>query len=218
VRVGYDARWSALADDAIAAAVERLVRGLAARGAVIVDVTLDPALHEQVRLCHAVVAGEELAAFLLRVGVSPGEVAAATRMAPLLAQGTSATTRRNARALRPALLSRWQAALAGIDVLVTPSTGTTAPLLRDDMLEHGELDTETLLRLTTFTQAANLFGYPALGLPAGFAGALPFGVQVHGRFFDEVMLFRVGAVLSDLAGDDGRRPARFSTDGPVGGA
>jgi Asp-tRNA(Asn)/Glu-tRNA(Gln) amidotransferase A subunit family amidase len=209
VTVGVDARWNAVADDAIAAAIERLVRGLSERGAIVKDIAIPAALHEQVRLCHAVLAGDELSAFLRNQGMVVDEIAPATRMAPLVSRGVTPSTLRNARALRPALLGQWQQATDAVDVVVTPSTATTAPVLRDDMLVTGEVDTTTLLRLIAFTQAANLLGYPALGLPAGFAGGLPFGVQVHGRFFDEVMLFRVGAVLEDLAGDDGCRPARF---------
>jgi Asp-tRNA(Asn)/Glu-tRNA(Gln) amidotransferase A subunit family amidase len=209
LKVGFDPRWNAVADDAIAATIERLVRGLHERGAAIVDVTIPAALHDRVRLCHAVLAGSELSGFLRSQGMVVDEIAPATRMAPLVARGVSGQTLRNARALRPELLRRWQQATDGIDVLVTPSTATTAPVLHDDALVTGEVDTATLLRLVAFTQAANLLGYPALGLPAGFAAGLPFGVQVHGRFFDEVTLFRVGAVLEDLVGDDGGRPARF---------
>jgi Asp-tRNA(Asn)/Glu-tRNA(Gln) amidotransferase A subunit family amidase len=209
LRVGFDARWNAVADATIAATVERLVRGLGDRGAILVDVSLPRALHEQVRLCHAVIAGHELDTFLRRQGMALPELAPATRLAPLVARGVSSSTLRDAVALRPALLARWQQATADVDVLVTPSTATTAPLFRDDMLVTGEVDTATLLRLVAFTQAANLLGYPALGLPAGFSGSLPFGVQVHGRFFDEHTLFRVGAVLADLVGRDAAVPARF---------
>ena len=209
LKVGFDARWNAVADDAIAQTIERLVRGLGERGAAIRDVAIPAGMHEQVRLCHAVLAGAELSGFLRSQGMVVDEIAPATRMAPLLARGVTGQTLRNARALRPELLRRWQQATDGVDVLITPSTATTAPVLHDDGLVTGEVDTDTLLRLIAFTQAANLLGNPALGLPAGFAGGLPFGVQVHGRFFDEVTLFRVGAVLEDLVGDDGCRPARF---------
>ena len=209
LKVGFDARWNAVADDAIAATIERLVRGLGERGATIIDVAIPAELHELVRLDHAVLAGAELSAFLRSQGMVVDEIAPATRMAPLLARGVTPQTLRNARALRPALLRRWQQATDAVDVLITPSTATTAPVLHEDGLVTGEVDTETLLRLIAFTQGANLIGYPALGLPAGFVGGLPFGVQVHGRFFDETTLFRVGAVLEDLVGDEGCRPARF---------
>jgi Asp-tRNA(Asn)/Glu-tRNA(Gln) amidotransferase A subunit family amidase len=32
----------------------------------------------------------------------------------------------------------------------------------------------------------------------GFVGALPFGLQLQGRDFDEIMLYRVAAVVEDL--------------------
>jgi Asp-tRNA(Asn)/Glu-tRNA(Gln) amidotransferase A subunit family amidase len=215
VKVGFDARWSASADPAIAGVVERLVRGLKDRGAVVVDVALPAALLEQVRLCHAVLAGSELRAFMAQQSMSLDEVSVAGRMGPLIAGALSPSTVRNARALRPELARRWAAALAHVDVLVTPSTATTAPAFHDDGLVDGELDTATLLKLSAFTQAANLVGYPALGQPAGFDRGLPFGVQVHGRNFDELTLFRVGAVLDDLVGDDARVPPRFAPPVPA---
>jgi aspartyl-tRNA(Asn)/glutamyl-tRNA(Gln) amidotransferase subunit A len=51
-----------------------------------------------------------------------------------------------------------------------------------------------------FTVPANLAGLPALSVPAGLsADALPLGLQVIGRAFDEATVLRVGEVLEKAA-------------------
>jgi aspartyl-tRNA(Asn)/glutamyl-tRNA(Gln) amidotransferase subunit A len=78
--------------------------------------------------------------------------------------------------------------LREFDVILTPSTETTAP--RAD-------DTETIAttrRLTRLTYAWTLAGLPALSVPCGFdAAGLPVGLQLAAVPFGEATLFRAGA-------------------------
>jgi aspartyl-tRNA(Asn)/glutamyl-tRNA(Gln) amidotransferase subunit A len=51
-----------------------------------------------------------------------------------------------------------------------------------------------------FTVPASLAGLPAISVPAGLSSdALPLGLQVIGRAFDEETVFRVGHVLEQAA-------------------
>jgi len=43
-----------------------------------------------------------------------------------------------------------------------------------------------------FTTSLNLAGLPGLALPCGLDGALPIGMQILGRPFDEATVLRVG--------------------------
>jgi aspartyl-tRNA(Asn)/glutamyl-tRNA(Gln) amidotransferase subunit A len=78
--------------------------------------------------------------------------------------------------------------LRKFDLILTPSTETTAP--RAD-------DAETIAttrRLTRLTYAWTLAGLPALSLPCGFdAAGLPVGLQLAAVPFGEATLFRAGA-------------------------
>jgi aspartyl-tRNA(Asn)/glutamyl-tRNA(Gln) amidotransferase subunit A len=78
-------------------------------------------------------------------------------------------------------------ALEACDVLVTPTTPTTAFRLGerlDDPLQMYLAD--------TFTLALSLAGLCGLSLPCGFDGqGLPIGLQVMGGAFDEAMVLRV---------------------------
>jgi aspartyl-tRNA(Asn)/glutamyl-tRNA(Gln) amidotransferase subunit A len=53
---------------------------------------------------------------------------------------------------------------------------------------------------------ANLAGIPGLSLPCGFTRAgLPIGLQLQGKAFDEVTLFRAARTVERELGLAGRR-------------
>jgi aspartyl-tRNA(Asn)/glutamyl-tRNA(Gln) amidotransferase subunit A len=52
-----------------------------------------------------------------------------------------------------------------------------------------------------FTVTVNMAGLPGIAVPAGLdSRALPLGLQLIGRPFDEETLFRTGAVIEKAAG------------------
>jgi aspartyl-tRNA(Asn)/glutamyl-tRNA(Gln) amidotransferase subunit A len=55
-----------------------------------------------------------------------------------------------------------------------------------------------------FTLSLNLAGLPGLSIPAGMSGALPAGVQLLGRAFDEGRLFLAGRLLTHAMGTHGQ--------------
>ena len=75
----------------------------------------------------------------------------------------------------------------GVDVLITPSRPTVAPLLAG-------YDTDFMLTGTNFSAIWNLTGQPALCIPCGFAptSGMPISLQIVGRPFDEPTVFKVG--------------------------
>ena len=202
VKIGVDRAWCTAADAPILARFEELLELLGQRGAVVVELDIPPAFHARAGACHAVLAGTEVSAFLHARGMPMHELAAATRLAPLLASGLPASLLDDARRLRQSLRAEWVQRTSDVDVVASPSTATVAPLLHDDLFAgpspDGEIDVTTLQALSRFTTHGNLFGHPGIGLPMGFVGALPFGLQLQGRDFDEIMLYRVAAVVEDL--------------------
>jgi aspartyl-tRNA(Asn)/glutamyl-tRNA(Gln) amidotransferase subunit A len=93
---------------------------------------------------------------------------------------------------------------AGVDIVLTPTTPTTAFAL-------GAKSTPMEMYLAdVFTLACNLAGVPGLSVPCGVSEAgLPIGVQLMGRTLDEHSLLRVGAVIERRCGL-GLRRARIS--------
>lgn len=110
--------------------------------------------------------------------------------------------------------------LAEYDLLLTPTTATTAPKVARE-----ELPTEVLsglalaaclseeeladlinrmfwesLQQTPFTQLANLTGQPAISLPTGVCQGLPLGIQFMAARGREDLLFQVGRLFEQAYG------------------
>jgi len=83
--------------------------------------------------------------------------------------------------------------LEGVDVILTPTTPITAPLIQDsgDMLS-------TTHHLTRFTYLFSWSGLPGLSVPCGFTKTgLPIGMLLNGRPWEEKLLFRIGNCYQD---------------------
>ncbi|MFZ5810360.1 MAG: amidase [Chloroflexota bacterium] len=87
------------------------------------------------------------------------------------------------------------------DVLITPATPVTAPLIDGkDALEQARI-------LTRFTAPFNLTGLPAMSLPCGFSReGLPIGLQIVAKPWDEESLFQAGYAYEQAAGWWMKRP------------
>jgi aspartyl-tRNA(Asn)/glutamyl-tRNA(Gln) amidotransferase subunit A len=94
-----------------------------------------------------------------------------------------------ARGARVAYGAAAEAALEGIDLLLTPTLALVPP-----PADVPELEIRT--SLTRFTYPFNLLGWPALALPAGTAeDGLPASVQLVARPGEESLLLSTGASL-----------------------
>ena len=108
---------------------------------------------------------------------------------------------RRAAAERARITGVLRSALAGVDVILVPTTPSPAvPLgsLRDDPVEMYLCD--------AWTVPASLAGLPAVSVPAGLAGTegggrgLPVGVQVVGAPGDEARVLGVARLIEDVRG------------------
>jgi aspartyl-tRNA(Asn)/glutamyl-tRNA(Gln) amidotransferase subunit A len=80
----------------------------------------------------------------------------------------------------------FEEAFAKVDVLVAPTTPTTAFKLGE------KVDDPLLMYLNdVYTVPANIAGICAVSIPAGFSNGLPIGLQVLGRHLDETTVLRV---------------------------
>jgi aspartyl-tRNA(Asn)/glutamyl-tRNA(Gln) amidotransferase subunit A len=80
------------------------------------------------------------------------------------------------------------------DVLLTPATPITAPVLDDTAIEKARV-------LTRFTAPFNLAGLPAMSLPCGLdAAGLPIGLQIVGPAWAEARILRAGRAFEQAAG------------------
>ncbi|MGH6942250.1 amidase [Hypericibacter sp.] len=94
-----------------------------------------------------------------------------------------------------------EAALAGVDAIVTPTCPIVAPKLGTVTVTTEGLEEPVGNALTRFTSFFNMTGAPAMSVPSGFhRSGLPMGVQVVGRSFDEETVLAIGQAIADYQG------------------
>jgi aspartyl-tRNA(Asn)/glutamyl-tRNA(Gln) amidotransferase subunit A len=85
----------------------------------------------------------------------------------------------------------------GVDAILAPATPSAA----FGIGEKGSADPVEMYLNDVFTVTVNMAGLPGLAVPAGLSSeALPLGLQLIGRPFDEESLFALGAVIEQAAG------------------
>ncbi|GAB2218014.1 hypothetical protein Droror1_Dr00001229 [Drosera rotundifolia] len=97
-----------------------------------------------------------------------------------------------------------------VDVIVTPTTGMTAPLIPPGALKYGESNLQVSGYLMRFVISANLLGLPAISVPVGYdEQGLPIGLQLIGRPWGEASLLRLASAIEGISGNSKKRPALY---------
>lgn len=94
-------------------------------------------------------------------------------------------------------------ALEEVDVIVGPSSISTAPSLG----EKAELTPVQIYYGDILTVPVNLTGVPALSVPAGFADGMPVGLQLIGDYYDEATLYQVAHAFEQATDHHKQFPA-----------
>jgi aspartyl-tRNA(Asn)/glutamyl-tRNA(Gln) amidotransferase subunit A len=181
-RLGAPDREPASAE--VLAAYDESLRVLVKLGARVVDVDLPRRFAELGPIVGQIIAAEgySYVGALIDDSTLPLDEDVRPRFAP----GRDMPAREYLRLLhaREALKRDWDAALEGVDALLTPGTATAAPRV-EDIDQKGTA--------ATYTRAINLVDWCALALPNGFtAGGLPTSLQVACRGYDEATALRIG--------------------------
>ena len=185
--------------------VRDAVDELAAAGATVVDVGIELPPSAELRSAYYRQVGSYFAALAARIEARFGidfetaDVEETLRSTIALAAGTSAVDERLANGPRTEAYDAVEAALAGHDVLVTP-TLTVPPYgkrLRDRY--PTEIDGDRVDGVPTdamLTWVFNLTGHPVASVPAGLTPTgLPVGLQVVGRRYAEADVLAVAAAI-----------------------
>jgi len=101
-----------------------------------------------------------------------------------------------AQRVRTLIRRDYEAALADVDAIATPTTPTAAFALGEKVN-----DPLAMYMADVLTVGASLAGLPAISVPCGLTdGSLPVGLQLTGRAFDEATLLAIGRVCESEAG------------------
>jgi Asp-tRNA(Asn)/Glu-tRNA(Gln) amidotransferase A subunit family amidase len=195
VRLGLHRAYFEDADPAVVRRCEEALRACVERGATLVEIP-GPDLNT-VLWSHAVIILTEMATSLLP-HIEQGSRRFGLDVRTNLAIGRyfSSTDYVHALRHRHLLTRRLLAQMQDVDALVTPTTATTAPEMPEAALPHGESNLQMTDGLMRFARVANLTGFPALAVPAGYdAAGLPVSLQFMGRPWEEGLLLRLGLAV-----------------------
>ena len=192
-------------EDDIATAIEAAIDELQELGATVLDVDI-PGINECMGgiFGHVLAEAQEIHAAALKR--RPQDFGADVRA---ILMGYSPSTLDVMTGLRAcdAVAVSMRKILESVDVLLTPTTPITAPLIGQDSVRYGNEEGSVLGAMIRCTAPFNATHLPALSLPCGFSRTgLPIGMQIAGRPYDETTVLRVGHAYEQATQWHMRRP------------
>ena len=109
-----------------------------------------------------------------------------------------------AQQCRRLISNDFQQAFSDIDVIMGPTTPTTAFKLGDKTD-----DPISMYLADIYTISTNLAGLPGLSIPSGFVKGLPVGLQLIGNYFDEARLLNVAHSFQQATDWHKKNPSYF---------
>lgn len=190
VRVGIYPEWFEHASYEVVAKNRRMLDDFVKAGAQLVEVTI-PEL-DFMRVAHAVTILSEMAACMQNFPQNWKDFAASTRLNLVLGQEMTAHDYIQAQRMRTRALRIFSEVFNEVDVILSPATAMTAPVIPPQALSAGWSDLGTDTEMMRYVYPGNLTGLPAITFPVGYdANGMPVSMQAMGRHWEEHLLLRV---------------------------
>jgi len=195
LRIGIFEPYFADADPSIVSACLKAVSALVDRGATRQSITLNGL--DLLRTTHMVtIVSEMLSSMTPQLKKDRRVFGHDVRLNLALARRITNADYVKAQRLRSRFYTDFCRAFEDVDVIITPTTACTAPVIKNDALRTGDSNLPLLDKIMRFSPAANLTGLPGLSVPVGYDEAgLPIGLQIMGPAWSESRLLQVGAVI-----------------------
>jgi Asp-tRNA(Asn)/Glu-tRNA(Gln) amidotransferase A subunit family amidase len=208
VTLGVYSQWFDDAQPDVVRECRRMLDHLKSKGAKVKEIVVEEL--EALRLAQAVtITSEMLVAQMPYFSEHKSKYAYDTRLILDSASRWSHQEYLHAQRIRFHVCRQFEALLAEVDAIVTPTTACTAPPIHPAS-HGGESDLTTTSRVMRFIAAGNFAGLPAISFPAGYDDdGLPVGFQALGRAYDEALLLRL-AVAAE-SGVERRKPKVWSS-------
>ena len=190
VRIGVFPEWFRHAARELVEANEGMVAEFQKLGAELVEISI-PEL-DAMRIAHAVTILSEMAACMKNYPEHWNDFAASTRLSLVIGQNVSAFDYIQSQRMRTRALEIFAKVYQAVDVILTPATALTAPLVPPQALSAGWSDLGTDTEMMRFVYPGNLTGLPAITFPVGYdSNGMPVAMQAMGRHWEENLLLRV---------------------------
>lgn len=199
LRLGVYSEWFDHGQPDLVAACRAALERLVLRGASVVEIEV-PEL-DNMRVAHAMTISSEMYASMEPYyKKSKTDFGLDVRVNLALAANFNNADYIRAQRFRTRMFRNFAGAFEKCDLILTPTTGVTAPPIRPAALPAGESDLTTLMKIMRFILAGNFCGFPALSVPIGYGdNGLPVGLQLMAPHWQEHLLLRVGnAAEADL--------------------
>ncbi len=198
VTLGVVEPWWKHAEPDVVRACERSLGALIARGARVRDVQLDGLDGVLTSLVFSIAVELKRNAWIDDVE-SRRRLAVDTRVGLAFARHLGPRVYQRAQRQRARIAAGVARVLDEVDLLVSPTTQTTAPLIPGTKATG---DLRTTVSLLKATALANVTGHPAISFPAGYdRRGLPIGMQVLARPWEEALLLRVARLAEESQRD-----------------
>lgn len=207
VRVGVPAHYFFEGVDAeIEAAVRSSIETMRSAGALVREVAMPWAkLGRTINV--GVLVPEAVAVHEQWLKASRTKYSAEVRARLEAAQTTSALDYIRALRARRWFNEQMEAALADVDVLVTPTVPVQTPTIEECTPPPGANEGKAGGTLGNFTGVFNTTGGPSLSVTCGYTRAgMPIGMMISGRAFEDATVLRVGDAYERAAKHNLRHP------------
>ncbi len=190
VRLGVYEEWFRHASPEVVKKNEAMLAEFEKAGARVVNITI-PELNSM-RVAHAVTILSEMAASMQNYQDHWLEFSPSTRLSLVIGQVMSAHDYMQAQRMRTRALQIFAKVLDEVDVILTPTTALSAPIVPAEAYSKGWSDLGTDTEMMRYVFPGNLTGLPAISFPVGYdSNGMPVGMQAMGRAWEEHLLLRV---------------------------
>jgi Asp-tRNA(Asn)/Glu-tRNA(Gln) amidotransferase A subunit family amidase len=206
VTMGVFKEWF---DDADAEVVQRnrqVLDELVKRGATVKDIRL-PNMNTA-RMSHAIKITSEFAIGWDSAFSAGADLEPATRITVALGSTSTALEVLAAEKVRRFFFNAFEDIYnSGVDVIVTPTTGVTAPKIPANFdFATSESNTPLSVDLLKFVFPGNFLGLPGVACPIGFdkdGAGMPMSMLFNGRQWEEDKVLRLSQSVADIVAEKG---------------
>ena len=186
--------------------IRAVTRSPSEMGATVQEIEI-PELDEM-RVAQALTILAEMAANMALHEAHWDELSPSTRVNLTLGRVSTAADYLQAQRVRTRAIGHFRRAFADCDLILSPTTAVTAPVVPDNCEADGWSDLNTVTELMRFAMPGNLTGLPAIAFPVGYdPRGLPTSMQAMARPWEEHLLLRVAYAAELVVAR--RRPPTF---------
>jgi Asp-tRNA(Asn)/Glu-tRNA(Gln) amidotransferase A subunit family amidase len=198
LKIGVYWPWFRHATPEVVSGCETMLKGLQNLGAQLLEVEI-PYL-ESARVAHVVSITSEMNAALDQYYKKhQKDFSYEVRINLSLSRAFTPSDYIQAQRIRTRLVNSMEQVFRQVNVIVTPTSAITAPIIEPDSIPNGDSDLSELTEIMRFSTPANLTGHPAISFPAGYnSQGLPIGMQAIGRYWQEHSLLRLAYAAESM--------------------